>query len=110
MFVTNKNRLLKGIDKDVANSILIKPNQIGTLSETLDTINTARINKIETIISHRSGETEDNFIADLAVGSNSKFIKTGSVTRSERCSKYNRLLYIEENNNNLVYAGSVLND
>ena len=110
LFVTNKNRLLKGIDKDVANSILIKPNQIGTLSETLDTINTARINKIETIISHRSGETEDNFIADLAVGSNSKFIKTGSVTRSERCSKYNRLLYIEENNNNLVYAGSVLND
>ena len=72
MFVTNKNRLLKGIDKDVANSILIKPNQIGTLTETLDTINTARINKIETIISHRSGETEDTFIADLAVGSNSK--------------------------------------
>ena len=88
---------------------MVKPNQIGTLTETLDTINLAKENKIETIISHRSGETEDNFIADLAVGSNSKMIKTGSVTRSERCSKYNRLLIIEANNRNLVFAGSLLN-
>ncbi|MDA9708744.1 phosphopyruvate hydratase [Alphaproteobacteria bacterium] len=109
LFVTNRNRLEKGIKKNVANTILVKPNQIGTLTETLDTINLAKENKIETIISHRSGETEDNFIADLAVGSNSKMIKTGSVTRSERCSKYNRLLIIEANNRDLVFAGSLLN-
>ena len=109
LFVTNRDRLEKGIKKNVANTILVKPNQIGTLTETLDTINLAKENKIETIISHRSGETEDNFIADLAVGSNSKMIKTGSVTRSERCSKYNRLLVIEANNRDLVFAGSLLN-
>ena len=109
MFVTNRDRLEKGIKKNVANTILVKPNQIGTLTETLDTINLAKENKIETIISHRSGETEDNFIADLAVGTNSKMIKTGSVTRSERCSKYNRLLFIEANNRDLVFAGSILN-
>ncbi len=109
LFVTNRDRLEKGIKKNVANTILVKPNQIGTLTETLDTINLAKENKIETIISHRSGETEDNFIADLAVGSNSKMIKTGSVTRSERCSKYNRLLIIEANNRDLVFAGSLLN-
>ena len=109
LFVTNRDRLEKGIKKNVANTILVKPNQIGTLTETLDTINLAKENKIETIISHRSGETEDNFIADLAVGSNSKMIKTGSVTRSERCSKYNRLLVIEANNRDLVFAGSTLN-
>ncbi len=109
LFVTNRDRLEKGIEKNVANTILVKPNQIGTLTETLDTINLAKENKIETIISHRSGETEDNFIADLAVGSNSKMIKTGSVTRSERCSKYNRLLVIEANNRDLVFAGSILN-
>jgi len=109
LFVTNRDRLEKGIKKNVANTILVKPNQIGTLTETLDTINLAKENKIETIISHRSGETEDNFIADLAVGSNSKMIKTGSVTRSERCSKYNRLLVIEANNRDLVFAGSILN-
>ena len=109
LFVTNRNRLEKGIKKNVANTILVKPNQIGTLTETLDTINLAKENKIETIISHRSGETEDNFIADLAVGSNSKMIKTGSVTRSERCSKYNRLLIIEANNRDLVFAGSLVN-
>ncbi len=109
LFVTNRERLEKGIKKNVANTILVKPNQIGTLTETLDTINLAKDNKIETIISHRSGETEDNFIADLAVGSNSKMIKTGSVTRSERCSKYNRLLIIEANNRDLVYSGTLLN-
>ena len=109
LFVTNRDRLEKGIKKNVANTILVKPNQIGTLTETLDTINLAKDNKIETIISHRSGETEDNFISDLAVGSNSKMIKTGSVTRSERCSKYNRLLIIEANNRDLVYSGTLLN-
>ena len=109
LFVTNKNRLEKGIKSDAANTILVKPNQIGTLTETLDTISLANENNIETIISHRSGETEDNFISDLSVGTNSKMIKTGSVTRSERCSKYNRLLVIERNNNNLIYAGNLLN-
>ncbi len=109
LFVTNRDRLEKGIKKNVANTILVKPNQIGTLTETLDTINLAKENKIETIISHRSGETEDNFIADLAVGSNSKMIKTGSVTRSERCSKYNRLLVIEANNRDLIFSGNLLN-
>ncbi|MAH89524.1 MAG: phosphopyruvate hydratase [Pelagibacterales bacterium] len=109
LFVTNKNRLEKGIKINAANAILVKPNQIGTLTETLDTISLAKENNIETIISHRSGETEDNFIADLSVGTNSKMIKTGSVTRSERCSKYNRLLVIERNNNNLTYAGHLLN-
>ena len=109
LFVTNKNRLEKGIKINAANAILVKPNQIGTLTETLDTISLAKENNIETIISHRSGETEDNFIADLSVGTNSKMIKTGSVTRSERCSKYNRLLVIEKNNKNLIYAGNILN-
>ena len=109
LFVTNRERLEKGIKKNVANTILVKPNQIGTLTETLDTINLAKENKIETIISHRSGETEDYFIADLAVGCNSKMIKSGSVTRSERCSKYNRLLVIEANNRDLVFAGNLLN-
>jgi len=101
--------LKKGIEESAANTILVKPNQIGTLTETLDTINLAKENNIETIISHRSGETEDNFISDLSVGVNSKMIKTGSVTRSERCSKYNRLLIIEANNRKLVYAGNLLN-
>ncbi len=110
LFVTNKKRLEKGIKNDAANTILVKPNQIGTLTETLDTISLAKEHNIETIISHRSGETEDNFISDLSVGTNSKMIKTGSVTRSERCSKYNRLLVIERNNNNLIYSGNLLND
>ena len=109
LFVTNKQRLKKGIEESAANTILVKPNQIGTLTETLDTINLAKENNIETVISHRSGETEDNFISDLSVGVNSKMIKTGSVTRSERCSKYNRLLIIEANNRKLVYAGNLLN-
>ena len=105
LFVTNKKRLLKGIKNMAANSILIKLNQIGTLSETLDTINLAKRNNFKTIISHRSGETEDSFIADLAVGTNAMFIKSGSVTRSERCSKYNRLILLEELDKNLIYGG-----
>ncbi len=105
LFVTNKHRLLKGIRNNSANSILVKPNQIGSVSETLETITLAKSYNIKTIISHRSGETEEDFIADLCVGTNSKHIKTGSVTRSERCAKYNRLLYIEENNKSLIYGG-----
>ncbi len=96
LFVTNKKRLEKGIKEKSANSILIKPNQIGTVSETLETINLAQKNKFNTIISHRSGDSEDTFIADLAVATNSSQIKTGSLARSERVSKYNRLLKIEE--------------
>ena len=96
LFVTNKKRLEKGIKEKSANSILIKPNQIGTVSETLETIKLAQENKFNTIISHRSGDSEDTFIADLAVATNSTQIKTGSLARSERVSKYNRLLRIEE--------------
>ena len=84
---------------------MIKPNQIGTLTETLNAIMLAKENNIENVISHRSGETEDNFIADLSVATNAKFIKTGSVSRSERCSKYNRLIYLEKNNSHLSYSG-----
>ncbi len=96
LFVTNKSLLQKGIDLGIANAILIKLNQIGTVSETLDTINLARRNNYKTIISHRSGETEDNYIADFAVGLNLGQIKTGSMSRSERLSKYNRLIRIGE--------------
>ena len=96
MFVTNKKRLAKGIKEKSANSILIKPNQIGTVSETLEAIKLAQDNNFTTIISHRSGDSEDTFIADLAVATNSSQIKTGSLARSERVSKYNRLLRIEE--------------
>ena len=96
LFVTNKKRLEKGIKEKSANTILIKPNQIGTVSETLDTIKLAKENNFKTIISHRSGDSEDTFIADLAVATNSSQIKTGSLARSERVSKYNRLLRIEE--------------
>ncbi len=95
LFVTNKKRLLKGIEKGVANAILIKPNQIGTLSETLDVIELARKNGYKTVISHRSGETEDTTIADLAVATNAGQIKTGAPARSDRVAKYNRLLLIE---------------
>ena len=95
LFVTNKNRLLKGIEEKVANCILIKPNQIGTLSETLETISLARKYGYKTIISHRSGETEDTFIADLAVATNSGQIKAGAPCRTDRVCKYNRLLNIE---------------
>ena len=96
LFVTNKNRLEKGIKEKSANSILIKPNQIGTISETLETIKLAQNNDFTTIISHRSGDSEDTFIADLAVATNSSQLKTGSLARSERVAKYNRLLRIEE--------------
>lgn len=96
LFVTNKLLLKRGIDMGIANAILIKLNQIGTVSETIDTINLARDNGYKTIISHRSGETEDNYIADFAVGLNLGQIKTGSLSRGERTSKYNRLLRIEE--------------
>ena len=96
LFVTNKERLMKGINLKAANTILIKPNQIGTLTETLDVINLAQENNYKTIISHRSGDSEDTFIADLAVATNSSQIKTGSLARSERVAKYNRLLRIED--------------
>ena len=95
LFVTNENRLKKGIEQKSANAILIKLNQIGTVSETLKTIDLAQKEKFNTIISHRSGDTEDTFIADLAIATNSNQIKTGSLARSERVSKYNRLLKIE---------------
>ena len=96
LFVTNSNRLKKGIDNKSANSILVKPNQIGTLSETLEVVAKAKKANFNTIISHRSGDTEDTFIADLAVATESSQIKTGSLARSERVAKYNRLLRIEE--------------
>ena len=96
LFVTNEKRLKKGIEVKSANSILIKLNQIGTLTETLKVIDLAQKNNFSTIISHRSGDSEDTFIADLAVMTNSTQIKTGSLARSERVAKYNRLLRIEE--------------
>ena len=96
LFVTNTKFLQKGIELGVANSILIKVNQIGTLTETLDCIELAQRNRYTTIISHRSGETEDPFIADLAVATNAGQIKTGSLSRSDRIAKYNQLLRIEE--------------
>ena len=96
LFVTNKERLSKGIKKNAANAILIKPNQIGTLTETINVINLAQKNGYKTIISHRSGDSEDTFIADLAVATKSSQIKSGSLTRSERVAKYNRIIRIEE--------------
>ena len=96
LFVTNQAILAEGIQKSIANSILIKVNQIGSLSETLATITKAHNAGYTTVISHRSGETEDTFIADLAVAVNAGQIKTGSVNRSERVAKYNQLLRIEQ--------------
>ena len=96
LFVTNVKFLQRGIDEKAANSILIKVNQIGTLTETLDAIELARTNNMTAVISHRSGETEDSFIADLAVATNAGQIKTGSLCRSDRIAKYNQLLRIEE--------------
>lgn len=96
LFVTNPERLAKGIKSKVANSILIKPNQIGSLTETLDTIQLAKENGYTTVISHRSGETEDTTIADIAVAVNAGQIKTGAPCRTDRVAKYNRLLYIEQ--------------
>ena len=95
LFVTNKERLKRGIEENIANAILIKPNQIGTITETLDTIRLANKNGYKTVISHRSGETEDTFIADLAVAVNAGQIKTGAPCRTDRVCKYNRLLNIE---------------
>lgn len=96
LFVTNKERLKKGFNLKIANSILIKPNQIGTLTETLETINLAKANGYSAIISHRSGETDDATIADIAVAVNAGLIKAGAPSRGERTAKYNRLLKIEE--------------
>lgn len=96
LFVTNTERLVRGIKEDVGNAILIKVNQIGTLTETLEAIEVARANGYQNVISHRSGETEDTFIADLAVATNAGQIKTGSASRTDRIAKYNQLLRIEE--------------
>jgi enolase len=96
IFVTNSKRLQNGIAEGVGNSILIKLNQVGTLSETMDTIELAKVDGYTTVISHRSGETEDSFIADLAVATNAGQIKTGSASRTDRVCKYNQLLRIEE--------------
>ena len=106
LFVTNKERLARGIEKRIANAILIKLNQIGTLTETLDTIRLATTAGYTSIISHRSGETEDTFIADLAVATNAGQIKTGSLSRSDRIAKYNQLLRIgDELGDAQVYSG-----
>ena len=96
VFVTNPERLAKGINEGIANAILIKLNQIGTVSETLETMLLAYRNGYKCVVSHRSGETEDTTIADLAVATNCGQIKTGSLSRTDRIAKYNRLLRIEE--------------
>ena len=96
LFVTNVKRLQEGIDKGIANSILIKVNQIGTVTETINTVQLAQTNGYSTIMSHRSGETEDTTIADLAVALNCGQIKTGSASRTDRLAKYNQLIRIEE--------------
>jgi enolase len=95
LFVTNEKRLLRGIEKGAGNCILIKPNQIGTLTEVMNVIKLARANGYQYILSHRSGETEDSTLADLAVATNARYIKSGAPCRSERIAKYNRLLGIE---------------
>ena len=103
LFVTNVERLSEGINKGIANSILIKVNQIGTLSETIAAVNMAHRAGYTSVMSHRSGETEDNTIADLAVALNTGQIKTGSASRSDRMAKYNQLLRIEEELDTLAY-------
>jgi enolase len=106
LFVTNTKRLDRGIKQGVANAILVKVNQIGTLSETLDAVETAHRNAYRAVMSHRSGETEDATIADLAVATNCGQIKAGSLSRSDRLAKYNQLLRIEEQlGNQAIYAG-----
>ena len=106
IFVTNRQRLCQGIKRGVANSILIKLNQIGTVTETLDVIEIAKRAKYTNVISHRSGETEDPIIADLTVATNAGQIKTGSLCRTDRMAKYNQLLRIEEElNGQAVYLG-----
>lgn len=107
LFVTNLEKLKTGIEKKQANSILIKLNQIGTVTETLQAISLASSNQFASIMSHRSGETEDSFIADLAVASSCPLIKTGSLARSDRVAKYNQLLRIAENPNIKGYAGEL---
>ena len=96
LFVTNVEKLQKGIDNNTANAILIKFNQIGTLTETIDAVNLGKRNKYKSVMSHRSGETEDVTIADLAVALNTGQIKTGSLSRTDRIAKYNQLIRIEE--------------
>jgi enolase len=96
LFVTNPKRLQRGIEQKIGNAILVKVNQIGTLTETLAAIRLAKQHGYAAVISHRSGETEDTTIADLAVGTNAGQIKTGSLSRTDRVAKYNRLLRIEE--------------
>ena len=109
LFVTNPDILAEGIEEGIANSILIKVNQIGTLTETLDAIQLAKESAYTTVVSHRSGETEDSFIADLAVGVNAGQIKTGSLCRSDRLAKYNQLLRIEEDlDDAAMYYGPVM--
>jgi len=103
LFVTNVKRLQQGIDKGVANAILVKVNQIGSLTETIDAVNLAKRNSYKSIMSHRSGETEDSTIADLAVALNTGQIKTGSASRSDRMAKYNQLLRIEEELGEVAY-------
>jgi enolase len=106
LFVTNVERLKMGLEKGVANSILIKVNQIGTLTETFEAIDLAKRNGYTSIVSHRSGETEDNFIADLVVALETGQIKTGSMSRSDRLAKYNQLLRIEDYlGDTAAYAG-----
>jgi enolase len=105
VFVTNKKRIEKGIKEKCANAVLIKLNQIGTLTETQEAIHFSHRNNYKTVVSHRSGETEDTFIADFAVAMGTGMIKTGSVSRSERTAKYNRLLEIEREIKNAVYPG-----
>ena len=106
LFVTNVKRVRTGIEKGVANAILVKVNQIGSVTETFETIGLGARNGYASIISHRSGETEDTFIADLAVATSAGQIKTGSASRSERIAKYNQLLRIEEQlGAGAVYAG-----
>ena len=106
LYVTNPTRLQKGIDEKAGNAILVKVNQIGTLTETRDAVALAQSHGMKAIISHRSGETEDTFIADLAVATNAGQIKTGAPARSERVAKYNQLLRIEEElMDRAVYAG-----
>ena len=107
LFVTNEKKIIKGIKEKAANAVLIKPNQIGTLSETINAVNLAKANNFNTVMSHRSGETEDTIIADLAVTLGTSQIKTGSLSRSDRVAKYNRLLRIEEEiGNGTIYLGN----
>ncbi len=108
LFVTNASLLQKGIEKNIANAILIKPNQIGTISETLETIRLAKHHAYQCVMSHRSGESEDSFIADFAVALNTGEIKTGSTARGERIAKYNRLLEIEHELKGGIYIGKEL--